>query len=136
MLGNLNRLSNTCLAASDVLASMATGIGSWAKINEFDDEDGEWANQIMEAQNMTYTFKLPSNLATGDYLLRGEMEALHASEEIDGAQFYIGCAQLHITGPGGTCEPQIQLPGAYHSTDADIYISNFYNGYLGACLIN
>ena len=110
-------------------ASQATGIGTWYKINEFDEQGGQWANVIMEAQNMTYTFKLPSNLATGDYLLRGEMEALHASEEVNGAQFYIGCAQLHITGNGGTCSPSIQLPGAYHSMDTDIYISNFYNGF-------
>lgn len=111
-------------------ATQATGIGKWVKINEFDEQSGEWANQIMEAQNMTYSFKLPTNLATGDYLLRGEMEALHASEEVNGAQFYIGCAQIHITGNnGGTCSPSIQLPGAYHSMDTDIYISNFYNGF-------
>ena len=110
-------------------ATQATGLGTWTKIDELDYQGTEWANEVMEAQNMTYTFKLPANLATGDYLLRGEMEALHASETLDGAQFYIGCAQLHITGPGGSCSPQIQLPGAYKATDPDIYISNFYNGF-------
>jgi lytic cellulose monooxygenase (C1-hydroxylating) len=110
-------------------ASQATGIGNWVKIDEFDSQGGEWANQIMEAANMTYTFKLPTNLATGDYLLRGEMEALHVSEEVNGTQFYIGCAQIHITGNGGSCGPSIKLPGAYHSLDTDIYISNFYNGF-------
>ena len=83
----------------------------------------------MEAQNMTYTFKLPANLATGDYLLRSEMETLHAAQTLGTTQFYIGCAQLHITGPGGSCSPQIQLPGAYKATDPDIYISNFYYGF-------
>ena len=78
---------------------------------------------------MTYTFKLPANLATGDYLLRSEMETLHASQTLGTTQFYIGCAQLHITGPGGSCSPQIQLPGAYKATDPDIYISNFYYGF-------
>ena len=110
-------------------ATMATGVGSWTKINEFDFQGTKWANEIMEAQNMTYSFKLPSNLATGDYLLRSEMLALHGSQTVGGAQFYIGCAQLHITGPGGSCAPKIQLPGAYHATDSDIYISNFYNGF-------
>ena len=42
--------------------SMATGIGSWAKINAFDDENGEWANQIMEAQNMPYSLSCPRPL--------------------------------------------------------------------------
>ena len=95
-------------------ASQATGIGQWAKINEFDSQNGEWANAVMEAQvsqraiddaryantmfqNMTYTFKLPANLATGDYLLRSEMLALHASESLDGAQFYIGVLNIQCS---------------------------------------
>ena len=116
-------------------ASQATGLGTWTKIDEFDYDKStlEWANEVMEAQNMTYSFKLPSGLATGDYLLRSEMLALHGSQTLNGAQFYIGCAQLHITGSssssGGSCKPQIQLPGAYKATDADIYIPNFYNGF-------
>jgi len=47
-----------------------TGIGEWTKIDELDYVNGSWANQIMEAVNMTYTFKLPSKLTTGDYLVR------------------------------------------------------------------
>lgn len=50
-------------------ASQATGIGSWTKIDELDYKGGEWANQIMEAQNMTYEFNLPAKLASGDYLV-------------------------------------------------------------------
>lgn len=57
------------------------------------------------------------------------MEALHSSTQIDQTQFYIGCAQLHITGPGGSCRPTITLPGAYKDTDPNIYISNFYYGF-------
>lgn len=54
------------------------------------------------------------------------MEALHSSTTINMTQFYIGCAQLHITGSGGTCTPSIELPGAYKDTDTDIYIPDFY----------
>lgn len=43
-------------------------------------------------------------------------------------KFYIGCAQLSITGPGGSCSPQISLPGAYKADDPDIYIPDFYYG--------
>lgn len=57
------------------------------------------------------------------------METLHAAQTIDATQFYIGCAQLRITGPGGTCSPSITLPGAYKDTDTNIYIPNFYNGF-------
>lgn len=110
-------------------ASMTTGVGSWVKIDEFDSENGTWANAIMEAQNMTYTFNLPTGLASGDYLLRSEMLALHGAQTIGGAQFYIGCAQLTITGTAGdSCSPAIQLPGAYNETQDNIYIPNIYNG--------
>ncbi|KAK7948639.1 glycosyl hydrolase family 61-domain-containing protein [Apiospora aurea] len=112
-------------------ASQATGIGAgWFKIDEQDYVDGKWANEIMEADNMTHTFTLPKGLASGEYLLRSEMLALHAAQTVGGAQFYIGCAQLKITGTGSTdCSPKITLPGAYKDSDSNIYIPNFYNGF-------
>ncbi|KAI8948923.1 glycoside hydrolase [Xylaria longipes] len=111
-------------------AAAASGIGAgWFKIDEEDYVDGKWANEIMEADDMTRTFKLPANLETGEYLLRSEMLALHGAQTLGGAQFYIGCAQLSITGPGGDCSPKISLPGTYQEDDVDIYIPNFYNGF-------
>ncbi|KAK2629760.1 hypothetical protein QTJ16_000580 [Diplocarpon rosae] len=111
-------------------ASQATGVGSWFKIDEFVSENGTWANVIMGAQDMTYTFKLPIGLQSGEYLLRSEMLALHGSGQVGGAQFYIGCAQLKITGTGSAAfSPQIELPGAYKADDANIHIPNFYHGF-------
>lgn len=46
----------------------------------------QWANEIMSADDMTRTFKLPQVLRSGEYLLRSEMLALHASQTKDGAQ--------------------------------------------------
>src|SRR6478735_9195170 len=58
------------------------------------------------------------------------MEALHSSTKMSDTQFYVGCAQLKITGTGtGSCGPTIQLPGAYKPADTNIYISNFYYGF-------
>lgn len=113
-------------------ASQTTGIGAgWFKIDEQDQVDGKWANEIMQAANMTHEFKLPTGLASGEYLLRSEMLALHGAQTVGGAQFYIGCAQLKITGTGskGSCSPTISLPGAYNAEDSDIYIPNVYNGF-------
>lgn len=51
-------------------ASQATGIGAgWFKIDELDAVDGKWANEIMMANNMTHEFKLPTGLASGEYLV-------------------------------------------------------------------
>ncbi|KAH6618859.1 endoglucanase-like protein II [Boeremia exigua] len=113
-------------------ASQATGIGAgWFKIDEQDQVDGKWANEIMGANNMTREFKLPTGLASGEYLLRSEMLALHGAQTVGGGQFYIGCAQLKITGTGtkGACGPTISLPGAYKAEDPNIYIPNVYNGF-------
>ena len=58
------------------------------------------------------------------------MLALHGAQTVGGAQFYMGCAQLKITGTGtGSCGPTISLPGAYKAEDANIYIPNVYNGF-------
>ena len=70
-------------------ASKADGIGAgWFKIDEQDQVAGKWANEIMQASNSTHEFKLPTGLATGEYLLRSEMLALHASQTLGGGQFY------------------------------------------------
>jgi cellulase len=112
-------------------AEAATGVGSWFKIDELDYVDGKWASEIMGAGNMTHEFKLPTGLPSGEYLLRSEMLALHSAQTKDGAQFYIGCAQLKITGTGkeGACGPSIKIPGAYKAEDPNIYIPDYYNGF-------
>ncbi|KAI1493614.1 glycosyl hydrolase family 61-domain-containing protein [Biscogniauxia mediterranea] len=111
-------------------ASQASGIGAgWFKIDELDYQNGTWANEVVANNGGNYTFSLPTGLESGDYLLRSEMLALHAAETVGGAQFYIGCAQLKITGTGGGCSPTISLPGAYSAEDDDIYIPDVYNGF-------
>lgn len=57
------------------------------------------------------------------------MLALHGSQTLGGGQFYVGCAQLTITGTGTGCTPSIELPGAYSANDTNIYIPNFYSGF-------
>ncbi|EPS40743.1 hypothetical protein H072_5397 [Dactylellina haptotyla CBS 200.50] len=111
-------------------AQSATGVGSWFKVQEQDYVDGKWANEVIMANNGLFSFKLPTNLASGEYLLRSEMLALHASQTVGGAQFYIGCMQLKITGPGGNCSPKYNLPGAYSATQNNIYIPDFYYGFV------
>jgi cellulase len=51
-------------------AATATGVGAgWIKIDESDYVGGKWASEIMGANNMTYEFKLPTGLASGQYLV-------------------------------------------------------------------
>ena len=95
-------------------ALTADGSGAkWFKIHEVSIQDGKFANVVMMENGGKMSFKLPANLESGEYLLRSEMLALHGAQTVGGAQFYIGCAQLKITGPGGNCSPKFELPGAY-----------------------
>lgn len=58
-------------------ASQATGIGEWFKIDEYVEVNGTWASNIMEAGNMSYTFNLPTGMATGDYLVNLHLISPH-----------------------------------------------------------
>lgn len=70
---------------------------------------------------------IPKNVPSGDYLLRIEHIALHQASQTNGAQFYISCAQITVTGGGsGTPGPLVSFPGAYKSSDPGIKV-NIYN---------
>ncbi|KAI5841351.1 glycosyl hydrolase family 61-domain-containing protein [Morchella snyderi] len=113
---------------SDALTADGSG-AKWSKIDVLNVQDGKMANVIMMENAGKYTFKLPETLTSGEYLLRSEMLALHGAGVIGGGQFYIGCMQLKITGPGGDCSPKFSLPGIYDASQPEIYISDVYNGF-------
>ncbi|KAG9383429.1 Glyco-hydro-61 domain containing protein [Pyrenophora tritici-repentis] len=119
-------------------ASQTSGEGAgWFKIDELDSVGGKWASQVMIGENYTHEFSLPEGLASGEYLLRSEMVALHNAQLVGGAEFYVGCAQLKVEGgkasgksekrgKGEACGPTISLPGAYKAEDKSVYIPDVY----------
>lgn len=51
-------------------AEGAAGTGAgWFKIDELAYEGGQWANEIMAAKEMKYSFRLPEALPAGEYLV-------------------------------------------------------------------
>ncbi|OCH86815.1 hypothetical protein OBBRIDRAFT_796835 [Obba rivulosa] len=73
------------------------------------------------------TFTIPSELPSGQYLLRGEQIALHVASTYGGAQFYLACAQLNVVNGGsGTPGPLVSFPGAYTGYEPGILI-NIYD---------
>lgn len=69
---------------------------------------------------------LPSSLPSGNYLLRVEQIALHAAGTLHGAQFYLGCGQVSVSGGGnGNPGPKVAFPGAYEQ-DAPGILINLY----------
>lgn len=60
--------------------------------------------------------------------MRGEIIALHSSTTYPGAQLYMGCVQIRVTGGSGSVPSStVRFPGAYKSTDPGITV-NIYSG--------
>lgn len=57
---------------------------------------------------------------TSRYLLRAELIALHAASSYPGAQLYMECAQIAVTGGGSGTPSTVSFPGAYAGTDPGI----------------
>ncbi|KAJ5301666.1 hypothetical protein PENANT_c002G11236 [Penicillium antarcticum] len=84
---------------------------------------GTWASDQLIAANNSRTVTIPSTIASGNYVLRHEIIALHSSGEINGAQNYPQCLNLKVTG-GGSDKPSGTLGTAlYKNTDPGILVS-------------
>lgn len=72
-------------------------------------------------------FIIPPDTPDGDYLFRVEQIGLHVASTVNGAQFYISCGQITVTGGGtGTPGPLVAFPGAYSPDDPGILIDIYY----------
>ncbi|KAF2632701.1 lytic polysaccharide monooxygenase [Macroventuria anomochaeta] len=76
----------------------------------------------------TASVTIPKNTPSGEYLLRIEHIALHSASAINGAQIYLSCAQIKVTGGGsGTPGPLVTFPGAYVAGEKGLQV-NIYSG--------
>ncbi|KAF2192338.1 lytic polysaccharide monooxygenase [Zopfia rhizophila CBS 207.26] len=110
-------------------AATDSGIGSgWFKIQQDGFDGTTWGVDRLIANQGVQTVTIPQCIAPGQYLLRGELIALHAAQNQNGAQFYMECAQINVVGGSASKTPStVSLPGAYKATDAGI-LYNLYNG--------
>jgi len=85
------------------------------------DKQMSWPGQN---EYKTTNATIPNTVPSGQYLLRVEQIALHLASSVNGAQFYLSCSQVSITGGGnGTPGPLVAFPGAYSSTDPGILVN-------------
>jgi len=112
-------------AVPSALQTDVTGLG-WFKIYEYGLTGTTWGTQVMIANKGNITFTIPSCIPNGNYFLRAEALALHAASTYPGAQFYMECAQINITGGGSTLPATVSFPGAYQPTDPGITIDIYY----------
>lgn len=72
---------------------------------------------------------IPSCLASGEYLLRVEHLGLHSASSAGGAQFYVACAQIDVSGGGSFTAPTsslVSFPGAYSPSDPGILFQLYW----------
>jgi hypothetical protein len=86
-------------------------------------EPGTWASDKLISANNSWTVTIPSTIASGNYVLRHEIIALHSAGQSNGAQNYPQCVNLKVTG-GGSDSPSGTLgTKLYTNTDPGILVN-------------
>ncbi|EIW53153.1 uncharacterized protein TRAVEDRAFT_184697 [Trametes versicolor FP-101664 SS1] len=105
----------------------------WAKIAQAG-QKAQFSKDWVQGDLTTgqpYSFSLPDNIKSGEYLLRPEIIALQGAMS-GNAEFYVTCIQLNITGNGnGVPNATVSLPGAYNPDDAGINVDVYSTSDLG-----
>ncbi|KAF1352945.1 glycoside hydrolase [Lizonia empirigonia] len=115
------------LAKVDNAATTGTANLKWFKVAHDGLSNGVWAVDTMIKNGGWHYFNMPTCVAPGNYLMRVELLALHGASTVGGAQFYMECAQIRVTGSGSNQGSNtVSFPGAYSSTDPGIQV-NIYN---------
>ncbi|KAF7770773.1 CAZyme family AA9 [Agaricus bisporus var. burnettii] len=114
----------------DALQSDVTGL-RWFKVYHDGLSNGVWGVDRLISNDGKVTFTVPQCIASGQYLLRVELIALHAAGSYPGAQLYMECAQINVTGGSGSVSPStVSIPGMYKGSDPGITI-NIYQPLSG-----
>ncbi|KAF9475703.1 endoglucanase II [Pholiota conissans] len=100
----------------------------WFKVYQISAVTNGGSTITFPAQNaLSYSFPIPKATPSGQYLVRIEQIALHAASTFQGAQFYISCGQINVTGGGsGTPGPLVSIPGVYTGNEPGILINIYY----------
>lgn len=122
-------------AASDASSTSAGTGQTWFKIYEDAPTYTGGSTLNFPSTSMTgVTFTVPSQVPSGNYLIRVEQIALHVAGSFGGAQFYLSCAQVNVVNGGsGSPGPLVSFPGAYTGREPGILIdiNNIPAGYSG-----
>ncbi|KAH0430796.1 hypothetical protein CcaCcLH18_07576 [Colletotrichum camelliae] len=88
-----------------------------------------WGTEVLNENYERFGVMIPPGLVAGDYLLRAEAIALHAPSQPGGAQFYVTCYQIRVSGGGGATPAGVRFPGAYNESDPGIQVEVWGGGF-------
>jgi len=108
---------------ADAKTEKVTGL-QWFKVHaDGMDANAQWGMSRMYKNRGKVAFQVPKCIPSGQYLLRGEVIALHGAQNMKGAQLYMECAQLNVVDGGNAKPPTVSFPGAYKQTDPGIHFN-------------
>jgi hypothetical protein len=112
----------------DATAAKSSGL-NFFKIDEAGYDNGQWAASKLIANNLTWSVTIPESIASGQYVLRHEIIALHSAGQANGAQNYPKCININVEGSGTETPAGETADKFYTPTDPGIEI-NVYSGDL------
>ncbi|OJJ01105.1 hypothetical protein ASPVEDRAFT_82645 [Aspergillus versicolor CBS 583.65] len=86
---------------------------------------GLWGTDDLIENNSAWLVQIPEDIAPGNYVLRHELIALQGAHTENGAQNYMQCINLQITGSGSTQPDGVLGTELYTSTDPGILVDIF-----------
>ncbi|KAI9058164.1 lytic polysaccharide monooxygenase [Trametes sanguinea] len=110
----------------DATQADVTGL-KWFKIFEegLNPETHQWGSDLLFINGGYVNITIPSCVKAGQYLLRVESISLADASSYPGAQFFMSCAQLEVTGGGSASPETVSFPGAYSPSSPGI-VTNIY----------
>lgn len=105
------------------MAKSSDGQGPvWFKIFEegYNPSTRKWCVDRLRENGGKMSVVIPNDIEPGNYLLRGEIIALHEGFKLNGAQMYVLCAELTVSGTGRARPSGVSFPGAYQPTDPGV----------------
>ncbi|KAK4152479.1 glycoside hydrolase [Chaetomidium leptoderma] len=105
----------------------------WTKLAQEGLEGGQWATIKLIANNGYAEVALPKALASGKYLIRQEIIALHQADEpfnknpVRGVELYPSCTQIEVTGSGKAVPDQdFDLNQGYTYDNPGLVVNIFF----------
>lgn len=86
-------------------------------------DDDHWGTRDLNNCCGKMDLKIPADIPNGDYLLRAEALALHTAGQAGGAQFYIACYQITVSGGGSASPATVKIPGAVSANDPGVRVN-------------
>ncbi|TFL00132.1 glycoside hydrolase [Pterulicium gracile] len=105
----------------------------WFKIGQSGKSGSSWPEHAGIKNGQPSSAKIPSGLASGEYLIRNEIIGLQNAMRKGGAEFFPSCTQLKVSGNGnGKPSNTVKFPGGYSAGEKgllyDVRLSLFVLG--------